>query len=476
MSQIERVIYIISDIHLGGEPEHGKRGFRICTHEVEVASFIHSLSNLTGPAVELVINGDLVDFLAERVSETPPHWSSFHYPEQKAVDVLDRIVGRKAFVFDALRTFQSKGHRLVILPGNHDIELNLPAVRRRLRHHAGADGPADYEFISNGEAYRAGDVLIEHGNRVDEMNFVDYQVLRHLCGLLSRGMPVREEFRFEPPAGSKLVAEVLNDIKKSYSFIDLLKPEGEAAFPIILSLEPGRRRELLVIARALYKGKERRRQQLRQYNSDISAKGDGPSIADSSNLDSNALEAILLRTVGRADFGTPSSDSRCGASAQDISLLNAGGSLISLLMGDKNESWEHRLHDLFDALRAFQRENSFDRSVETEKVYIDEAQDLAYGPVRHVVFGHTHRPKQVKLTGGGYYFNSGTWADILELPPEVLDSTRRYASIGKLEEFIRDLSRNDFSRYVQFHPTYVRIEQDSAGNSVTQKLCDYSND
>lgn len=84
-------------------------------------------------------------------------------------------------------------------PFNNDIELNLPQVRARLRHHVGAGGPADYEFISHGEAFRVGDVLIEHGNRVDRMNFVDQNTLRTYCALVSRGDPKAENFAFDPP-------------------------------------------------------------------------------------------------------------------------------------------------------------------------------------------------------------------------------------------------------------------------------------
>jgi UDP-2,3-diacylglucosamine pyrophosphatase LpxH len=465
-----RAIFVISDLHLGGEPEPANRGFRICTHEAELAGFIGSITGLQYPAIELVLNGDVVDFLAERIDDNPPHWTAFHYPEQAAVDCLDRVVNRSAGVFNALKKFLAKGYRLVILPGNHDIELNLPAVRRRLREHVGAARGADYEFIAHGEAYRVGDVLVEHGNRVDDMNFVDYHVLRHLCGLVSRGLAVREEFLFEPPAGSKLVAEVINDIKKKYSFIDLLKPEAEAAFPVILALEPGRRRELLKIASALAEGKARRKQQVRRYDSNISARDDAASTSEAVGPAHNELEEILVRTVGRPDFAKSAAEGGAG----EISLLDRGRSFASLLFGDRDETWEPRLHDLFDALRAFQSTNSFDRSVETEAVYLDEARNLAYGPVRHVAFGHTHLAKQVPLRDGGFYFNSGTWADILELPREILDPTRRFGPLAELEQLVRDLAANDFSRYVIFRPTYVHIEQDLAGHSITHELRDYS--
>ena len=474
MSMPARIIHVISDLHLGGEPEPGKRGFRICTHEAELAAFIDSLTSLESPAIELVLNGDLVDFLAERTGDDPRHWSAFHYPEQDAVDCLDRVVKRSADVFDAFKRFLVKGRRLVVLPGNHDIELNLPAVRRRLREHVGADRGADYEFIGHGEAYRAGDALIEHGDRVDDMNFVDYQALRRLCGLVSRGMAVMDDFLFEPPAGSKLVAEVINDIKGKYSFIDLLKPEAEAAFPIILALEPGRRRTLLKIASALREGKARRHEQLKRYNSNISAKNDPSDRSKAVETPRSELEEILIRTVGRPDFGIPAAEPTGIGAVREISLLDKARGFASLLFGDRDETWEHRLQDLIEALRAFQGPNSFDRSIETQAAYVNEARELAYGPVRHVIFGHTHLAKKVDLTDGRYYFNSGTWADLLQLPSDILDPTRRFGPLAELERLIRDLVANDFSSYVLFRPTYVRIEQDSEGHSVAVELRDYA--
>jgi hypothetical protein len=309
---------------------------------------------------------------------------------------------------------------------------------------------------------------------MDDMNFVDYHVLRRLCGIVSRGMAVREEFLFDPPAGSKLVAEVINDIKKTYSFIDLLKPEVEAAFPVILALEPGRRRDLLKIANALAAGKARRKQQLNRYRANIGARTDLPASAEPRGPAPNELEEILLRTVGRAGFGFPEGEVGATPTVQEISLLDVGRGLASLLFGDRDETWEQRLHDLLDALRAFQSADSFDRSMETNAAYFNEARDLAYGPVRHVVFGHTHLAKQVPLTGGGFYFNSGAWADLLQLPRGILDTTRRFAPLADLEQLLRDLVANDFSRYVVFYPTYVRIEQDSAGHTVGQELLDYS--
>ena len=70
-----RRLFVISDLHIGGayaaNPETPSRGFRICTRVDRLASFVKGLPRPTDrEAVELVINGDFVDFLAEPVSST----------------------------------------------------------------------------------------------------------------------------------------------------------------------------------------------------------------------------------------------------------------------------------------------------------------------------------------------------------------------------------------------------------------------
>ena len=468
MPPANKYVYVISDLHLGGEAEPGKRGFRICTQEAQLAKFIASITIDVEGAVELVVNGDAIDFLAERSPAAPHNWKPFHFPEEHAVQLLDRIAARSAGVFESLKVFLRKGHRLVILPGNHDIELNLPKVRSRLRQHVGANGPADYEFIPHGEAYRVGDVLIEHGNRIDDMNFVDQNALRTFCGLLSRGDPKEKDFRFDPPAGSKLVAELINDIKKDYSFIDLLKPEKEAAIPIILALEPGRRGDLLRIASALDEGNTRRSQQINTYRTNIAAHPSALPKTTHAHSPHNALEESLLRTVKRADFGVHEPADR-----KNISAIGKLQSFAALLFGNRDKSWDQRLMDLLDALRAFQSEDAFDWTIETDKIYEKEARRLAYGPIRHVVFGHTHLAKKIDLGDGRYYFNSGTWADLLPLPSAILDPTREYAPLAELEQLMKNLISQEYGEYAMFHPTYVHFVQDERGNSISHNLSGY---
>lgn len=134
---VRRQVYVISDLHLGGhlDPTNATgRGFRIFTHGKELAAFINALANkpASGPDIELVINGDVVDFLAEKDPDSEG-WSALklgpHAPE-----VLNNIVGREAAVFEALTALLRAEHRLTLLLGNHDVELSFPEVRARLEH------------------------------------------------------------------------------------------------------------------------------------------------------------------------------------------------------------------------------------------------------------------------------------------------------------------------------------------------------
>ena len=114
--------------------------------------------------IELIINGDFLDFLAEEVSSISRH-RSFAADQSEVIATFNTIAERDAKVFDALRAVLACGASITILLGNHDVELSLPAVRKQLRMRLGAQGGDRFQFIYDGEAYVIGEILIEHGNR-----------------------------------------------------------------------------------------------------------------------------------------------------------------------------------------------------------------------------------------------------------------------------------------------------------------------
>lgn len=518
-----RSVYVISDLHLGGdypEPrEPGKRGFRLCTRADAVAQFIDSLTQKIaqeGPS-ELILNGDTVDFLAER-DEKPNSWSPFTADPNRAVAKLEAIVRRDQGVFDALKRFLEKRGRLTVLLGNHDIELSLPSVRAAFRRALGVKAGHDFEFSYDGEAYVVGDALIEHGNRYDAWNQIDYDALRRVRSFLSRRQDVPDKYNFAPPAGSGMVTSVINQIKIQYPFVDLLKPEEAAVVPMLLALEPGYRSRLGTIAALAYRtlshgldgaatpkfgGDIRSERDARdiQFGGDIrseSGAGEAGFGKDMSAGSTAAPHAALSETddaLKRAVY------SALGGEAEDFlrdldaeivaadPLRQIGGEIsatdtvsrafgfAALLFGRKSESYEKRLPALLKAMRGVQNEDTFDISKEAATEYLEAARELAGRGFRYVVFGHTHQAKQVDLGNGCFYLNSGTWADVLRFPIEILKSSTAKPdteALDRLRMFVEEMKAGDFSRWTLFNPTYVRLDLDDSDKITKAELLTFS--
>jgi len=494
----KREVYVISDLHIGGvypeSPRLGARGFRICTRVRELAQFIDALAAkpAAGARVELVVNGDFIDFLAERRAP-PVEWSPFLHEPAAAVAKLREIAARDRALFDALARLLAAGHELTLLLGNHDLELAIPQVRGTLAEILASER---FRFLYDGEAYVIGDVLIEHGNRYDPFNVVDHDLLRRFRSLLSRRQPVPAEYAFQAPAGSRMVAEVMNPIKERYAFVDLLKPEVEATVPLLLALEPALRKKLArVIPIAVQAARHRMQEDaLPSVGGDIRAEpgeagpdvgGDmgglqGTAAAPTRSADDARLAAALEHVLGDAseEFLAAIDD---GADAESIGgdissgseMLAGAAGLFSLLTAGAG-ALESRLPALLRALRALQNDRTFDRAYEPPSEYTRAAEQLAReGGFRHIVFGHTHLARDLPLAGGGRYLNTGTWADLVQFPKEILAGPQS-AVRERLRGFCEDLAQSNFERYLVFLPTYARIDVDAEGCVARAALFDYT--
>lgn len=98
MSTLIRQVYVISDLHLGGAPgktgDPKDRGFRMMQQPDRLADFIDELvaKPKSPSAIELVINGDFVDFLAEPDSEVgAPTWKAFRADPGLATTIFQRM-------------------------------------------------------------------------------------------------------------------------------------------------------------------------------------------------------------------------------------------------------------------------------------------------------------------------------------------------------------------------------------------------
>src|SRR5262249_2236928 len=224
---MQPVLAVISDLQGGKNDEFGI--FRSAAKPELFASFLAHLRQRPSP-VELVINGDLVDFLQLRP------WDD--WGRAAAVAKMRDIAGASRGVFEALGEFlQDPRHRVKVLLGNHDVELAYPEVGVVLRDAilARATGAGDrFELVDRRVTYnpRVNGVLVhvEHGNASDPWNAINYGPLFHAAEVGTEGIAY--------PPGTRLVYQTMNGFKEQLRFVDVLKPEVPAVPLLLLALRP----------------------------------------------------------------------------------------------------------------------------------------------------------------------------------------------------------------------------------------------
>lgn len=86
-----------------------------------------------------------------------------------------------------------------------------------------------------------------------------------------------------------------------------------------------------------------------------------------------------------------------------------------------------------------------------------------------MVIGHTHLARKIELQPGGWYFNSGTWSDLMRLPQEIITGTPEEAR-KKLEPFLFAIENNTLTPWIIFRPTYVQLDLDAGDRVVSAEL------
>lgn len=179
---------VISDLHLtDAEPSRPRKKirnrlwkkFKTKDYFIDEAlvQFIDELYRKAGSnPIELILNGDIFDF--DSVMAYPEkaiftvNWIESRrglFPkEEKSVYKISVILEEHAQFINKLSEFIKRGNSLVIIPGNHDVELAFPAVQKKIREVLNLN---DFEqknlrfvpwfYISNE------DTLIEHGHQQD---------------------------------------------------------------------------------------------------------------------------------------------------------------------------------------------------------------------------------------------------------------------------------------------------------------------
>lgn len=442
---------IISDLHVGqgddfdifARPGSGKQEM--------FTNFLKYIRERPDP-VELVINGDFIDFLQLRP------WKDLS--QAAALRKMTDIVAKSAPVFDGLGAFLGDArHRLKILPGNHDVELAYTDVGNVLRDAIlksapGAEnrlelfGPPDQMRSTYRPTINGVLVQIEHGNEGDPWNSLNYTQLFNDAETGTK--------KFSYPTGTNFVYDIMNDFKEEFKFVDVLKPEMPSVLLILLALKPFMA-SLKIPA--------------------VAANGVGAV--------GNSLAAMIRRKVIGLPLGPKSAVGVPATDESDLETFLAK----TFPVGDSPTDWQMELFlesqkvlgdetaDLgpkltkvrlwlvswaLQVLARFQAVNqgeAFYHADHPQNAAALGAQSrLKESNIKVVVFGHTHEALKTEFKEG-LYVNSGTWADLVGLP-----QNGREAMLSWLDS----IAANTFER--KSHPTYVTIEPSGGGVAVSLNL------
>jgi UDP-2,3-diacylglucosamine pyrophosphatase LpxH len=425
-------------------------------HPEFLCDFLAQIANYTrlqGEILELVINGDFVDFLA---IEPYAAWTP---GETEAIAKLDQVSKQFAAVFDKLAECIAKVDYLTILLGNHDIESAYPRVSQALLSRLRTN-PHRCLFINNNQAYRCGDLLIEHGNRYDAWNAIDHEDFQKLLSRMSRLEPPVE---FQVCPGSQMVDKMVNRLKPEYPFIDLLKPETKV-LPLVLSaIEPSLKRDVKRIF-SLFGLWSAMWMRTRSWLPAV--EGRGEKLIAATNIRTGLPQQL------RAAFAEELSD--VDDTEKTVSVQQ-GWNLLLKKVRPNSIATKVRNHDPIDEKQLERIRLSLSHALEGDRTFDDDGPDGPYADAarklifgngaqgarpRIVIMGHTHQIRKMDLKKGCWYLNTGTWVDLIKVPAQVLSPSSDYTP---LDNWLRELILN--TKALRFaDPAYADILLDNDGN------------
>jgi UDP-2,3-diacylglucosamine pyrophosphatase LpxH len=417
-------LYVVSDLHLGGLPDAP-----VFDSSEQLAALIQwAATRATTRRVAFVLGGDLVDFIAFP--------GATYFNPEHAVEWLSGLAAKgapTAVIFEQLAKLTAvAGARLIVMIGNHDIELALPDVHEKLLSLIAPTDEARLRVISclDGSGFRCQvggrTVVCLHGNERDDWNAIDHGALRRFIRETKVG---RKPAPLEPNAGTRLVVDIMNPIKKSLPFVDLLKPEDDAVPDVLLSLDETDRGlgigEALARGKAIWQRKRDAAQRLEQglLGSDAPQRGRDeapPEFREDDYIDEDAL------------FNVVESDFREHREPLDLVADPAGRldtlNRVAMLFGIARErNLRQALWEAWAGDFAFSP-NIGDKTFQKLDAWVGKDIDI-------LIAGHTHLEKHLQRGGhpNRLYLNSGTWIRLIELKAEHLEG----AAFNELDAALR---------------------------------------
>lgn len=216
---------VISDLHLGSGVRPGETNpFEDFHYDDVFEEWLkhHSLQKQDSlrahKEVELILNGDIFDLLKIMIDGVWPTEITEEVACNKLKQCLD---GHPRFV-SALKAFiANEKHRIVYLPGNHDLDMVFENAQKLLRSYICEDEDSERRvvFITSTDAYSLPEgIQIRHGHQLEHVHKVNYKSLfqTHKDGKVTLKLPW----------GSLWILEVMNPAKAISSYVDRVQPQN----------------------------------------------------------------------------------------------------------------------------------------------------------------------------------------------------------------------------------------------------------
>lgn len=204
-----RVIVLVSDVEMGlPGPEDD------FPHDAFLADLFEAYTRppYDGLHVDLVLNGDILDFLKVPVGGVYTR----HVTADGALEKLGIILDGHPSFIEGLKRFGEHGSgnkHIHFVPGNHDPEMLFPEVAQRIKELLSTTASTRV----HGLTCRLGPVHIEHGHQYDRMFRMDPN---------QYFVPYRGDSILLLPWGSCAILDVVMPMKYLFYHHDRLRPKG----------------------------------------------------------------------------------------------------------------------------------------------------------------------------------------------------------------------------------------------------------
>ena len=218
-SNWKKMVLVISDLHLSaGKNIRGRRNFLEDFHfDRELIDFLvyHSSGLYEEKEVELVINGDFLDFLAVPYVE---FFDDEFWSEKAALEKLKIIMKAHRSVLQAMKQFLSKPNKTITyIIGNHDAELIFDSLKKEFISYFGPELETKITLRNDLHTHvPIPGVYIQHGHQYERAH--EFDPNSSIVESATSG-----KF-FIPSWGSYYVINVINRYKQERPHINAVRP------------------------------------------------------------------------------------------------------------------------------------------------------------------------------------------------------------------------------------------------------------